>query len=92
VPPGVGAWSAGALARLQRLEVSLWLALDQIPPTLAHLSVSNATRAPALLASDQGLAWCGQVVAQLDTTASVCEVDLRALRCAHDLAWLPTRE
>ena len=29
------------------------------------------------------------MVARLDAVASVCVVELRALRCAHDLAWLP---
>ena len=83
VPPGVGASSTGALTRLQCLEVPLWWALDQIPPTLVHLSVGGGRWLVALAASS------GAVVAQVDGAASTCVVHLRALCCGLDTADVP---
>ena len=90
VSTGVDAWPTGALTRLQRLEVAVGWALDQIPSTLAHLCLSSAAE-DKTLAADRDLEWCGQLVACLDAAASACVVQLRTLQCARDLAWLLTR-
>lgn len=104
VPPDVGAWPVGSLARLQRLEVvARWL-VGQIPATLAHLAVSNSTRrlpgevvvaeaeveVPAL-ESDRNHAWLTSPRVRLDKADVSGPGLMRVLQAARVLQLAPLR-
>jgi len=61
--------------------------IDQIPVTLASLTLGNSGQE---VVSSSDLAWCRSVEEQLDSAASVCVVEISKLEAggADDLAWV----